>query len=308
VPLEQITVSFSELDSFRQCPLKHQLGYKERWTKPLEENDRRSTGTMWHTVMENHYQVIKNHQDHPTHGYTPAEILRYCRKTILPLLQDPTGGQTDQQKLVEWMYDGYVAQYGIDEQWRILGTEVNLDMPLRTDRGRVSRYHIKGKLDLVVRDQDSGGLWVIDHKSGANLPSQMDLEIDDQFGVYTWMMRERGNKVMGSIHNAARTTRNMADHPEYVGKNKAQSLDQRMSRTYLNRSNAELTNLALDAYHAAVNAYPPKSKTLPLYSSPDSRQCGWKCDFKEAHLAMRYGRDSTEVMQEFGFVQDFTRH
>ena len=33
----KIVVSYSELDTFRQCPMKHALAYKQRWTRPVEE-------------------------------------------------------------------------------------------------------------------------------------------------------------------------------------------------------------------------------------------------------------------------------
>src|SRR5690606_3465456 len=103
---------------------------------------------------------------------------------------------------------------------------------------------------------------------------------------------------MGSIHSANRTQRNKSFMP----------LPTRMSRTFLNRSDKELTNIALDAYHAARAAHPPKSGERARYSSPDPRQCGWKCDAKEAHIAMRKGVGTAQAMRDFGFVIDRTRH
>lgn len=320
---EPIIVSYSELDTYRQCPLKHMLAYKERWTKPLEPGDRRSIGTLVHAVLQVHYRLIRDYQRQwAAKGHRPGEwrehaervdvrerLLKRIWKDLQPLLYDFTGEQDDQQSLVEWMYKGYVDYYGIDPEWWILGVEVAVTEPLRDARGRKTRYHLKTKIDLVVKDLSNGGIWIVDHKSGQNLPSQFDLEIDDQFGLYTLVLRWRGTKVRGQIHNALRTQRNQADWPEHKDhKTKAQKPEQRMRRTYLNRSEHELTNLGLDALAAAQNAYPPKSRALPLYSSPDPRQCGWKCDFKEQHLLMRMGRKPAEVMAEAGFVQDFTRH
>jgi hypothetical protein len=152
-------------------------------------------------------------------------------------------------------------------------------------------------MDLIIQKRRDGGRWVVDHKSGGNLPTQMDLEIDDQFGLYTWAMREVGRRVTGSLHNAARTQRNKSP----------MTLESRMSRTHLNRSEKELTNLALDAYHCARAAYPPKGHEA-RYSSPDPRSCGWKCDIKEPHLLMRQGRPVQEVMVEYGFKINRTRH
>lgn len=312
--MEPIIVSYSELDTYRQCPLKHQLAYKERWRKDQGVGSALHKGSMWHKVLEDHYTVIMGLWDNklidmdadPFH----AEYLEMCRAaTRKHLINDETGDYINEDAaLVDWMYQGHVDHYGLDLEWTPLAIEFAFQLPLVNENGRPSRYQIKGKLDMVIKHNRTGLVWILDHKSGANLPNQMDLEIDDQFGLYTWAMRQLGWPVVGSIHSAARTKRNLADFPGYEGKSKPQTLEDRFRRTLLNRSAEEVAEVAKDAYAAARNAYPPKSKQLPLYSSPDPRQCGWKCDFKEIHLMGRQGIPYQESLETSGFVQDFTRH
>lgn len=303
--VEKIVVSYSELDTFRQCPLKHYLGYKMRYRGPIKEGSALAKGSLYHKVMEEHFRAIKSLQDEHS-GKIPEPMwkatLDHIRKErVLPILIDPQTGEpfNDTCDLILWMYDGYVQNWGLNPEWRIVAVEHNIVTPLVDALGRRSRkYFIKCKIDLLVRERSTGALWVVDHKSGANLPTQMDLEIDDQFGLYTWAMREIGKPVQGSIHLANRTQRNKSFMP----------LESRMGQTYLNRSQVELTNLALDAYRAARAAYPPKGQEVHRYSSPDPRNCGWKCDFKEPHLLMRQGRKIPQIMAEYGFVIDRTRH
>lgn len=303
---DQIVVSYSELDTYRQCPLKHAWAYKHRWKRPTDEKSALAKGSLWHLVLETHYGVLAKHD-----RTTPESIeqaLAESREAVHPYLVDTkTGQQTEVQELIEWMFEGHVAKWGADPDWEIVGIEEFFQLPLLDPQGNKSPYYIKGKIDLVVKDRQTGHLWVVDHKSGANLPSQMDLEIDDQFGLYSWAMKQQGRPVLGAMHSAARTTRNVADYPGYTGKSQPQSLDQRFLRTYLNRSETELESIAIDAWAVAANAY-PTSDALPLYSAPDPRQCGWKCDFKEVHLLARKGRDPELALKEHGFVQDFTRH
>lgn len=304
--LEPIIVSYSELDTFRQCPLKHHLAYGMRYTKPPKPDSALSKGSRYHIVMEEHYRLVKEYQDahkgkNPKEGSAEYDdLIAACAATVHALLWDPIKGEffDNVADLIWWMYEGHVANYGLMDQWRIMAIEHQIITPLLDARGRASRYHLKAKLDLIIRDRLTGGLWVVDHKSGGNLPTQMDLEIDDQFGLYTWAMRRVGKKVLGSLHAANRTQRNKSE----------MTFDQRMALTYLNRSDLEVTNLALDAYYVARAAYPPKSMEQSRYSSPDPRSCGWKCDFKEPHLLMRKGRKPAEVMQEYGFKIDRTRH
>jgi hypothetical protein len=304
--IEPIIVSYSELDTFRQCPLKHHLAYKMRYKKPPKADSALAKGSLYHQVMEAHMKVIKKWQNvqGTKSGRIPEklwrEVLTDADAVVRQIIFDPKTGapHSDVHDLIWWMYLGYVEKWGINPEWKIVGVEHQIVVPLRDPRGRRSRYHLKAKMDLIVQERESGGLWVVDHKSGANLPTQMDLEIDDQFGLYTWAMREVGRPVAGSLHMANRTQRNKSFMP----------LDTRMGKTYLNRSEKELTNLALDAYYAARAAYPPKGQEVSRYSSPDPRSCSWKCDFKEPHLIMRTGRPPAQVLHEWGFVIDKTRH
>lgn len=304
-PEEQIIVSYSELDTFRQCPLKHHLSYVRRWTKPAKEGGALDKGSMWHaSVMEPHYHTVKKYQDE-NKGRIPKGKRQQCLDEAMALIKsnlidEQTGDFiSETAELVMWMYEGYVQMYGTDDdEWRIIAIEHSIRLPLPDENGNPSKYVLKAKLDLIVRDRVSGLLWVVDHKSGSNLPNKMDLEIDDQFGLYTWLMRQIGKKVQGSLHNAARTQRNKGP----------MTLDSRMARTLLNRHDRELDNLALDAYYAARAAYPDDPNYRAKYSSPDPRSCGWKCDVKEPHLLMRTGRNPDEVMIEYGFVVNRTRH
>lgn len=304
-------VSYSELDTFRQCPLKHRLGYQERWTKAPEVGGALSKGTAWHLVMETHYKVLMGSvlNGKPRTEAQARRALAACRKAVEPLFRDEeTGEQTEVQALIEWMYEGYVKFHGVNPDWKIIGVERQINVPLLDVNGQPSVYVLKVKIDLLIQVVSLGTLWVVDHKSCANLPYSFEMELDDQFGLYVWAMRQAGRPVQGSLHSAARTTRNAADHPEYEGKAKPQTLDSRFKLTLLTRGDTELTNIALDAFGAAQAAYPPPGMVRSLYSSPDPRQCGWKCDFKTAHLLMRSGSNPNTVLLDLGFRVDRTRH
>lgn len=310
-------ISYSELDTYRQCPLKHMITYKERWKKPVRLGSPLAKGSLWHIVMEVHYGVLMSRYQGVRREIPKgkdAEVLAEARAAVMPYLADEkTGAQDADQKLIQWMYEGYVEQWGVDRDWEILAIEYAFEIPLDDDEGNPSLLAIKGKIDILARHRESGLVWIWDHKSGKDLPTEIALEIDDQFGLYSWAMHKLGYSVGGSLHNAARTQQNVGDlaTEEELAKNKAlkrQTLDQRMKRTLLNRSKQECINLARDAWAAALNAYPPPDRKLPLYSSPDPRQCSWKCDIKEVHLIARTGRDIHNVLREYGFEQDFTRH
>lgn len=293
-----ITVSHSEIDSMRQCLHKHELGYKERWQAPTTSRPL-SRGILWHQVLETHYRIIWEMQKGNLLLSALPEVLK--RQVVGKLLYNDDLSQTEDQELIEWMYTGHVEQYGFDEDWRIMAVEFAPEVYLPTDRGGRSRFKLKLKIDLVVRDRTTGDkLWIVDHKSGKDLPKKKELDIGDQFGLYTWAMRQIGHRVFGSVHSAARTQRNkdQEKHP--------QTLDSRFHRTLLSKTEIELNTIAIEAYRTARAAYRWKPGEAPR--SPDEDRCRWRCDYTEVCLMGRKGMNEHEMLESSGYVQDFTRH
>lgn len=275
-------VSFSELSDARQCPHKHELNYKERWQSPTTK-PALSRGTLWHKVMEQHYLGHK------------AGNLKQGMANALALLSSKDGDVTEEQDLVYWMYSGYLELYGDDPQWEVLAVEHTSEIWLPTVNGGRSNYKLKIKIDLIVRWK--GKIWIIDHKSGKDLPKDKELALDDQFGLYVWGMRAMGKKVFGAMHNAARTQRN---------KTPGQTIESRFSRTLMNRTQAELDVIAVEAYKTMRRIYQIPAGEAERSPNPD--QCTWKCDFLEPCLAGRKGIDERVFLSEKGFVQNYERH
>lgn len=301
-----IVVSYSELDTFRQCPLKHELAYKQRWTKEKLPGSPLARGTLWHKVMEIHYDVLKQNPHKRGLFVTKMVVWDYLNSQIEgPTKADPKKPQPPQKdddlSLIWWMYLGYLGQWSNDPDWEILEIEAAFELPLAPATASRPEIRLKGKIDLLVRDRTTKKIWVVDHKSGAELPNQVELDIDDQFGLYLCAARELWDNVSGCIHSASRTRTLKGD----LDGTKPQPLEQRFRRTLMSRTGNELANLWADARRTAEAAY---DRVGPPYSAPDPRQCRWKCDFLEPHLLMRKGVPAKTALTSFNLVQDFTRH
>lgn len=302
-------VSFSEIDTARQCAFKHRLSYKERWVGETK-SQALNKGTLWHVVMENYYLVIQFFQQVAEGKWAPEfpavtlpndDVLEIAYKHAMLFLVDERGSYLDETaELIGWMFQGYVECYGIDPDWKILAVEQRWDFWLPTPRGGRSNFKIKLKLDLVIRDIPTDRLYVVDHKSGKNLPKDKELDIDDQFGLYIWGLRANGKNIFGAMHSAARTHRNkdLVKNP--------QPLEERFRRKPLYRTDVELQEVAVDAYKSARNAY-----LTPVGEegrSPNSDTCRWRCDYLEACLLSRKGVPIKGTLESMGFVQNFERH
>jgi hypothetical protein len=312
--MEPITVSWSELDAFRQCPKKHDLAYLQRWTKPVESTSALGKGVLWHRILETHYKTIRscqfvNSEGRTVWGCSYDDLVQTCVDSVGALIahfQTKESVPQDIIQLLEWMYAGYVEWCGIDDEWDIIEVEQTLIVPIS------SRFNLKVKIDLMVRDSN-GRVWVIDHKSCGNLPTEKDFDWLDQFGLYVAAMQSQGIKVMGSIHSAARTTMNKGDlikpgDDGYKSTMKSQPLEQRFARTYMTYTEAQLDGIVADAVADFDLAY---SKHNHKHRNPNEDWCKWRCPFTEACMfGRRTGKETNvlDMLQRTGFEQDFARH
>ena len=281
-------VSWSEIDCFRQCPFKHMLSYKQRWTKTPRVGSPLSRGSLFHSVLEAHYLCLQS-------GGSLAD----AREVVDPLFFS-NGEQNEDQVMVQWIYEGYIALYADDPNWKVVAVEYANEFWLPTASGTRSNFKLKLKIDLIVQDP-ARRLWIVDHKTCKDLPTEKMMELDDQFGLYTWGLRQLGKTVHGAMHNACRTTR-------YKDPNKPQPLDERFRRTLLYRTDEELDRIALEAYATARRAWSDSPIGEQPERNPNTDTCRWRCDYTEDCLASRKGVDLREMLVAHGFEQNFERH
>lgn len=305
-------ISYSELDTFKQCPHKWQLAYEERWTKAKDEKTAAGRGTMWHQILDSHYTALK-------FGEGPQGARLAVEQRVADFRS--VGKDPDVIDLLVWMYEGYVERWGYDDEWEVLVVEYKAIVPLPFADGTLSPFDLKMIIDLVVRHRRTGKVWIIDHKSHAALPKERELELDDQFGLYTWGLRAMGHKVFGCVYNTARTARNKGDHPEIVeewrrrkaagekpgAEPKPQTLDARYDRYMMSRTETETDNIAQDALATALTMHSDQNRRE---RHTNNETCKWKCDFTEACLLGRKtdAKRERQFLIDIGMRQDFTRH
>ena len=285
-------VSFSELDTLRQCPFKHQLAYRERWV-PTKDALALDRGKRLHTLLEDWYTAIQQGTNPTTRDIMEASGVIYTENGDY---------LDDTAELLEWMFNGYAENYGYDPEWKVTSVEHDFVQPLPKPDGKPSTYKLKGKIDLIAEWR--GRLWVIDHKTAARLPTDKELDLDVQFGLYAWAMKQLGYPIHGMVYNTLRTQRNKSE----------MQMSDRFSRTLIAKTDAELNQLAVDAYldmqNATVrlNKFAKEQQDAPRHFNTDT--CRWRCPYTEAcSYGARGGRGGTRLyLAETGFAQDFTRH
>lgn len=284
-----IVVSYSELDAFRQCPHKHSLAHRQGWT-PLTVGPALSKGRLWHLVLATHYLAIQ------------AEATTMTRRKAISDLLVASVAEFGMEtcELIAWMYDGHEDLWGTDDDWEVIEVEGQHLVQLPGPSGRGSRFWLRTRFDLLIRERTVevaghrvkadpdpaskryGKLWLVDHKSGKDLPTEKELDIDDQFGLYTWCCRKEGMPVFGAVYSAARTYQHKEERP----------LEERFSRVRLYRTDRELDTIAHEAMTTARTAYSYEPDDAPR--APDTDRCRWRCSFTEACL---HGRKTSPQLE-----------
>jgi hypothetical protein len=278
-------VSYSELSSFRRCIHLWDLEYRQRW-RPVVVSAALNKGRLFHEVMALHYGGADGTID---------------SLGINDLLHQEDGTQDETQELVEWMYEGYCQMWGSDPQWNILECEQTSRIWLPTEHtrrtGRSSRTQLKMILDLLIKD-DMGRVWLVDHKTGAQLPNEMDLEHDDQFSLYQWGKQQEGIEIAGIIYNAVRTQRNKGP----------MAPDDRFRRVMMYRTPEQLENTAIDAYRTTLRmrAVPPGESERCFGLTRCMKP--YRCQFVEPCLHGRKGGDEVDFLQSMDYVQQQKKH
>jgi hypothetical protein len=270
--MQQIIVRHSNLKDMRQCPLKHRIGWIEGWRK--DSSDASDIGTDWHAIMAVHYLALQALQQ------TTGKLRRTNAETqsVFDAVEATIDSISPKnQDLIWWMYDGYLDQHGFDEAWEILHAEETRQCHLGYSLDREIEFLYQWTSDVVVRDHEMRkAMLVVDNKSTAQPLRQVDVDLDDQFGMYAWAWSGKYGEVVIPVCNQAKTKQ----------LKRAQTLAERFARIKSTRSAFELSEIQLDFLRTARAAYGPDNLAGP-YSAPDPRICGWKCDFKEAHLYLR---------------------
>lgn len=282
-------VSHTELSTFRDCPLKWLLKYY--WgLQPPERQVRLDRGSPWHHVLEVHYDCIQA-------GKGPAET----REIILMKMSEWEHANVvmsrEEWATILWMYDDYVQIYKSDHDYEIVQTEAPFEFPMPVEGA--PELIIVGKIDLETIDRGGkheGARRVWDHKSASQRDVSKDgflseMLMDDQFPLYAEAKRRGGEPVESVIYSVSRTDK----------LKRVMLYSERFYRKSIPYPAPALEAVWADYERTAAALVRVWNDPELVYSVPNPKQCGWKCEFQRAHLDSRAtGRPIVQVAIDYG--------
>jgi len=168
-------LSYSQIETFKTCPLHYKLKYLLRIPTPA--SPAQSFGTSMHSALKNFYQIILN-------GKKPTKDLLLNLLTENWLIE----GYLDKSHENKFMKKGkdYLSDYFDNEFNRkveTLSLETPFVVPLPKAKLEIRPLKIGGKIDRVDRIGE-GKIQITDYKTGANIPTQKQVEHDLQLTFY----------------------------------------------------------------------------------------------------------------------------
>lgn len=271
-----LTTSWTAISTYRQCPHKYKLSYIDRWQPPSLSKPLR-IGLLWHDLLDQHYNGMKQ--------YKIPNIEQVIELLDINGARDPDHPEHDVGATCAWMYDGYRDwSMSLFPQWEIQEVEYEFRVPL-LDTG----VELVGRIDLLVRV--GRHLWVVDHKAVKNLPTDKELDLDDQTPLYIWGMRQAGFEVRGAILSYSR----------YHKLVRPMSTSERFHREMIYRTDDELETVVSEAAASIRAAHSPDQA---FERHPDPQMCKWRCPFLEPCLGGRKAPHlERELLQHLKFTQ-----
>lgn len=181
--METITVRTSERGTFKRCPKKWYWAFVD-CLKPHRPATALWFGSAIHEALADWYKKgLKRGPKHPADVF--AEYLDGDRSM---LVQDEDDRITyeDARELGIAMLNNYINYYDHDQQWDIIATEMTFTVKIKHPAGFMIEY--VGTWDGVARDTSNGEIWLLEHKTAANINTE-HLPLDDQAGSY-WAVAE----------------------------------------------------------------------------------------------------------------------
>lgn len=269
-----LSISNSELTTFKRCKRKWYLGYFESYGHPerLEATGALALGSRVHAALEGHYG----------HGDDPLELLNRIYDLGFNEIDDDPFAHKElaaEQALALLMLEGYlewIEETGADEYLSDLEIEKTITVP-----NFIPGVNLVGKLDVMaIRTTDKRRMF-IDHKTVQNLADFINtVDIYEQFPFYCMLLKlaDPTQQIDGGIVNLLRKVkRTQRSTPPYYDRLTVRVNAQQLASMW-RRTHAAVTEIVELRRKLEKNKSDPNAHQYLAYPSPQS-DCKWSCSF-----------------------------
>jgi hypothetical protein len=188
-------ISHSRAEAYLSCRRKDWYGYQfpteeGKGIRRIGASSSLNMGTAIHSIAEVYYNSIMDGEDRET-ARAVAEV-EYA--DIMAEFEDRGGNYAT----LEEVKNRFLDNETLSDDHDILGVEMEFN--LQTEDGE-----FPFKVDILVRERDTGLIYVVDNKTGYYLYTEEQTEIMPQIPKYVGALRALGYKVAGGKYQIIRT-------------------------------------------------------------------------------------------------------
>jgi|AntDeeMinimDraft_6_1070357.scaffolds.fasta_scaffold00567_9 CRISPR/Cas system-associated exonuclease Cas4 (RecB family) len=314
----------SGISAFKECRRKWQLRNKYQ---PIKINDNLFLGSGVHYALEKYYAENDNLQE--------AFIEWFNNKLDeLDIWDEQMEMLEEKKKLGLGMlkhYQKFADNNDSDYFTKVVDTEIDFEIPVKNLKGNTTHCRYAGTVDGLVIDE-FGLYWILEHKTASRIDTS-HLPLDEQVARYMWAMQEKlGIEISGVIYNIL--LKKIPTEPRVLKSghlSKAKNIKTTYA-TYLNslinyygsfeeiplndysdilgylqgeeneffkRVKVEKTQHEIDdiAKRTYLEYKEMSNPNLRMFPAP-SRDCNWKCDFREVCISMNQGHDYDYLLEK----------
>ena len=200
----------SERSTLKRCPQKWYWSIVEG-LEPLRAANPLWFGQGVHVGLADWYQHGAKRGPHPAITFQKfVEGDRQMR--VRPEYPEDAAEYVSAVELGVNMLEEYVKDYGKDDNWDVIATEMTFQVWFHYPGTRKKWFRYVGTWDGVYRDRSTGEIWLMEHKTAAAIDTS-HLPLDDQAGSYqafaNRILRKRGilkpgERIAGVMYNFLR--------------------------------------------------------------------------------------------------------
>lgn len=182
-------ISNSEVATWLTCRNKYRYAF-DLDLEAKKKSEPLTRGTIGHEALDIYYKMLKEGHKHEVAHRLATERLGY----LMGMHDAPIEVILDVRRILEL----YWAYYEGDSNWEILEVEEMHNLPLNED------YSMPTRLDLLVREKDTGKVALVDHKFYYDMPNADKLSLNVQFPKYIGALASAGITVDYCLLNVLR--------------------------------------------------------------------------------------------------------
>lgn len=195
---EIVSVSWSQVKTYRRCPQQWKYKYLDR-LQPKERKRAPYLGNWLHRALETYHKDGDWRIGHREYLEEWNALFDEEREE----LSKKFGPLPDAVKRIIKSYIWYYKNDG----WKVLAAEYEFDILIGTFEveGVRIEVHANGRIDLVVED-DEGLRWVVDHKSTGSIPDPNSFHaMDPQLMLYPVGAKPKFGNIAGIVYDYLRS-------------------------------------------------------------------------------------------------------